>query len=95
MKSEIHSSLSIGDSIYNSSAVIVGTVTAVNRTSKTITLSSVGALATDDFILGLKDGRIEGSEIRGYNFEIDLTDSTNTRTELFAVGTNLFKSNPT
>tara|TARA_R110002074_G_scaffold189465_6_gene355275 strand:- start:2210 stop:6154 length:3945 start_codon:yes stop_codon:yes gene_type:complete len=95
MKDTIHSSLSIGDSIYNASASLVGVVTAINKSNLSITLSSVGSLSANDFILGLKDGRVEGSEIRGYNFEIDLTDSTNTRTELYAVGTNLFKSNPT
>ena len=95
MKNAIPSSLSIGDSIYNASASLVGVVTAINKSNLSITLSSVGSLSANDFILGLKDGRVEGSEIRGYNFEIDLTDSTNTRTELYAVGTNLFKSNPT
>jgi hypothetical protein len=94
MKSPIHTSLSIGDGVYNSSAVLVGTVTAVSRAAKTIALSSVGSLVADNFILAQKNGRVEGSEIRGYNFEVDLVDGSNTRTELYALGSNMFKSYP-
>jgi len=94
MKNTIHTSLAIGDEVYNATPTLVGTVTAVNRTANTVTLTSVGSLSANDFILAQKSGRVEGSEIRGYNFEIDLVDSSNTRTELYALGTNMFKSSP-
>ena len=94
MKSKIHTSLSIGDVVYNSNLTLIGTVTAVNRITNTITLTAVGSLAANSFILAQKVGRVEGSEIRGYNFEVDLVDSSNTRTELYALGSNMFKSMP-
>ena len=94
MNNSLPTSLAIGDEVYDSTPTLIGTVTAINKTLNQVTLSAVGALAPTDFILGQKDTRIEGSEIRGYNFEIDLVDDTNTRTELFAVGSNVFKSWP-
>lgn len=94
MKNSLPTSISIGDEVYNSTPVLVGTVTAFNKANKTITLTSVGSLAADDFILGQKSSRVEGSEIRGYNFEVDLVDDSNTRTELYALGSNVFKSLP-
>ena len=91
---KLPASISIGDSIYNNTSTFIGQVSNINRTSNTITLDSTAGLSIGDFIYGQKDGRVEGSEIRGYNFEIDLIDDSNTRTELFAVGTNMFKSWP-
>lgn len=91
---ELPTSLAIGDEVYNGSGTLIGTITSVDRVSNNIVLSSVAGLATTEFIYGLKDARVEGSEIRGYNFEVDLVDDTNTRTELFAMGSNVFKSWP-
>lgn len=94
MGDPLPNSVAIGDEVYDSTPTLIGTITAVDRTLNTVTLSAVGALSPTDFILGLKDGRIEGSAIRGYNFEIDLVDATNLRTELFALTSNVFKSWP-
>lgn len=87
-------SLAIGDEIYDGSDNLIGTVTGVDRTTNSIVLDSVVGLSVSEFIYGVKTGRIEGSEIRGYNFEIDIVDDSNTRTELFAIGSNVFKSFP-
>ena len=39
-----------------------------------------------------KNARIEGSEIRGYYMEVELTNNDSEQVELFAVNTNAAKS---
>jgi len=84
--------ISIGDSLYDGASVLLGVITAVSTTS--VTINTVVAIAGATFVYGVKDARIEGSSIRGYNFEIDITDQTTNRTEIFAINSNVFKSEP-
>lgn len=84
--------ISIGDILYSSVFSPLGTIVSYDSTS--VKLDVWPNLTQGDFLVGGKDGRIEGSSIRGYNFEVTLTDSTNSRTELYAVSSELFKSNP-
>ncbi|QQV89725.1 structural protein [Cellulophaga phage Calle_1] len=86
--------LRVGDDLYNSSGVRLGEIQTYSTLANTVTLTSSVSVPTSTFLFGKKDGRVEGSEIRGYNFEIDLIDSTNTRTELFALNGVVFKSWP-
>jgi len=87
--------LSVGDSVYNESSVLLGVIDSYNTVTNTIVLDTLVTESASTFIYGVKDGRIEGSEIRGYNFEIDLTDNSTSRTELFAVSLGVFSSAPT
>lgn len=84
--------VSIGDILFSTALAPLGTITGYTDT--TVTLSISPTLTPGDFLVGGKDGRIEGSAIRGYNFEVTLTDETNSRTELYAVSSELFKSEP-
>jgi hypothetical protein len=86
--------LSIGDSIYNSSETLLGVIVSYNTTTKTIIIDTPVTESAGTFIYGLKDGRVEGSEIRGYNLEVDLVDNTTSRTELYAASIGAFKSSP-
>ena len=87
--------ISIGDSVYNDSELEVGVITAYYLDAGSITLSSIiNAPSVSDFCFGLKEGRIEGSEMRGYNFEVELTDSTTGALEIFAINTEVVKSHP-
>lgn len=44
------------------------------------------------FSFSTKDSRIEGSEIRGYYMEVEMTNDDSEQIELFAVNTNCIKS---
>jgi hypothetical protein len=84
--------ISVGDSLLDVNAVPIGIIDG--HTLNTITLDIAPTLVSGDFLLGLKNTRVEGSEIRGYNFEVKLTDNTATRTEIFAASSEMFKSEP-
>ena len=84
-----------GDAVYSyvaSVETLIGTVTSVNRDTDTITLSSVAGLSTGEYILGKKNARIEGAELRGYTFRVELETNSTSREELFALNTEVFKS---
>ena len=86
------SSISVGDELTSDSGLLGNVVSFTNDTNLVIDASPV--FTPNDFVYGRKSGRIEGSAIRGYNFEVTLTDETTTRTELYAVSSELFKSDP-
>ena len=88
----VSNSLAIGDELLDDGQNSVGIVQSY--TANTITVDTTPILVGNTFIIGRKNSRIEGSEIRGYNFEVDLTDETTSRTELFAVNLGMSKSHP-
>ena len=85
-------SISIGDSLLDENENTIGIIEGYS--GYTITVDTSPSISPNTFLLGYKNARIEGSEIRGYNFEIELTDNTTSRTELFAVNTGVSKSFP-
>lgn len=85
-------SISIGDILIDENEMEIGIVQDYD--GATITVNTTPVIAFDTFIFGFKNTRIEGSEIRGYNFEVELTDNTSSRTEIFAMNLNLVKSFP-
>jgi len=86
---ELPRALAIGDSIWkddgDDTITIIGTVTAVNRTAKTITLDSVAGLSVSNFIMFEKVERIEGGAMKGYYLQLNMTNDSTTDQELFAV----------
>lgn len=96
MVSTIPTSLiSTGDTIFDQLGGEVGTIKEYDVDLGTITLDPQVSVPTPgDFLYGMKVGRIEGSEIRGYNFEVTLTDIGTDRLELFAVNVEVAKSFP-
>jgi hypothetical protein len=86
--------ISAGDDVFiNTTSAPVGKIVSYSGINITLD-TAVGGFIPDQFVWGVKNGRIEGSEIRGYNFEVTLTDDTTDRTELYAVSSELFKSEP-
>lgn len=85
-------SISAGDTLKDAAGTTIGIIQSY--TGSTITVDTTPVIAPSTFLLGLKSERIEGSEIRGYNFEVDLTDNTTSRTEIFAASCEMFKSEP-
>lgn len=85
---------SIGDALYlvdGETPDIVGFITA--KTATTITVDSVISTPTaGTFLFSKKPSRIEGSEIRGYYLEVELTNELTEAVELFAVNAGIAKS---
>ncbi|NRA77276.1 MAG: hypothetical protein HRU18_03625 [Pseudoalteromonas sp.] len=91
-----NSSLTQGDDIRNGTDLsLVGTVQSSNTIDgiTTIILDTVTGLAQGDFIVGTKDARLEGGNLRGYTIKFDLTNNTNDKkVELFAINVEAMKS---
>lgn len=86
--------VSVGDVLYQLNGAAnqaIGTVK--NVTNNTITLESIITAPTIGFYsFSKKNARVEGSEIRGYYMEVELTNNDAEKVELFAVNTNAVKS---
>lgn len=57
-----------------------------------IELDTVGSLTNGDFLVGQKDPRIEGGNLRGYTLRMDLENTSDNKVELFAVSAEVMKS---
>lgn len=86
-----NAALTVGDAIYSGATQqLVGSILSVSD-NVIVTTSSTG-LNVGDFIYGRKPARIEGAEVRGYNFNINMSISKDSRLELFAVNTDYIDS---
>lgn len=85
-------SINVDDVLFKAPNSEVGTITAINYTTKTITVTNVGSLSTSDFCFANKPSRIEGAEIRGYYMEVEITNDDTDLLELFSVNSNVIKS---
>jgi hypothetical protein len=88
-------SLTEGDVIVNATdGTIAGTVVSSVTTGNTtvISVSGIGTTVIGDFVYGRKNGRIEGSKLRGYGIRANMTNSNTDKTELFAVVSDISKS---
>ena len=89
--SDVNTSLTIGDTLFNATGEAeIGEIT--NVVGNTLTVTLVGPVALNDFVYGVKNAKIEGSEMRGYTHRIDLEKTGTDRLELYAVNSNVFKS---
>ena len=90
-----NSSLCVGDTIVRGQDLLaIGTVQAITPITNgvAIELNGVGDLANGEFILGMKDSRIEGGNLRGYTLRMDLENTEDDKVELFAVNAEVMKS---
>jgi hypothetical protein len=86
--------ISVGDEVYDAANTLIGNVVSYDSGNNQLVVDTTPTLAAGTFLYGLKSGRIEGSEIRGYNFAVTLTDSTTDRLEIFAFNSEVAKSFP-
>ena len=86
-----NSSLCIGDAIVSGQDLsVIGLITAVS--GDTISVADTTGLSDGDFVLGMKDPRIEGGNLRGYTLRMDLENTNDNKVELFAVNAEVIKS---
>jgi len=82
--------------IQGSSENIIGTIQNSSTVMwvTTITMDTTAGLNIGDFILGYKNPRYEGGNLRGYTMRMDLNVTKNDKVELFAVNSDIIKSYP-
>ncbi len=86
--------VSTGDVLYQLNGAaneIIGTIETV--VGNIVTVTAITTTPTVGlYSFSKKNARIEGSEIRGYYMEVELTNNDSEQVELFAVNTNAAKS---
>lgn len=94
---DIGNIVSDGDVLYREhpagSIQEIGTITAHDATSITVA-TKVNTPVGADFMLFLKSSLVESYGARGYFMEVQLTNTSTTETELFSIGSEVFKSFP-
>ena len=90
-------SLQIGDAVYkdvSGTITSLGTVSAINKTTKTVTTTSSdeGTVADNTFIFFVKDTEKNTSGLLGYYGETKMSTSSGSKKELFAVNAEAFIS---
>lgn len=65
----------------------VGTIVAINGV--VIVMNTLFNIMIGDFVIGRKNARIEGGNLRGYAMRLDLEIQKDTKAELFAVNTEV------
>lgn len=86
--------VSTGDVLYQlngTSNEAIGTIETIEGNIITVTAILTSPIA-GLYSFSKKNARIEGSEIRGYYMEVELTNNDSEKVELFAVNTNAAKS---
>ena len=99
----INSSLQIGDEVYVSSVSTGGIVSEPVYVEKVIEIGShyvvvnkdntiPPIISNGDFILFAKDIRVNESSLKGYYADVTFQNSSNTKTELFAISSEVVPS---
>lgn len=86
--------VSVGDKLYqlnDQTPELIGVIEEVNGLIITVD-AIVTVPAPGLYSYSKKDSRIEGGEVRGYYMEVELTNDSTEKVELFAVNTNAIKS---
>jgi hypothetical protein len=83
----------IGDLLYQDQNTLIGTISAINFNTNTITVTTLtNTPVINEFCFTHKPERIEGAEIRGYYMEVEMTNNDDEKIEMFAVNSNAIKS---
>lgn len=87
---KIESEVSIGDQVRNINGELVGTI--LNKTSNSLTLNTVNNIVSGNYVLCSKSQSAESSGILGYHLEVKATLSKTTKTEVYAINSEVSKS---
>jgi len=86
----LESEISIGDKIVNLSNQLVGTIQ--NKSEKSLTLDAVANISSGDYVMCSKSKSSESMGIRGYHMQVSGSLMKNTKTEIYAVNSEVVKS---
>lgn len=94
----IPSSVSTGDKLYKINGTytltLLGTIASHTATTITLTGASASSISPGDIIVYVKNAMAESFGARGYYMQVQLTNSSTSEVELFAISSSVFKSNP-
>jgi len=82
--------ISVGDTVRNINNAVVGKI--VSKTAKTLTLDAVANLVSGDYVMVSKSQSAESRGLLGYHLQVSAQLMKNTKTEVYAVNTNITKS---
>jgi hypothetical protein len=82
--------LTVGDTLLDTNLQVIATITGVFGT--VLLVDSVDNISVGDFLIGRKNPRIEGGNLRGYTIRMDLEQESDNREELFAVNIEAMNS---
>jgi len=82
--------ISVGDVILNSTLQTVGTI--LSKTTNSLTLNTVANIVSGDFVLASKPNSVQQQGLTGYYMKVDLSFSSDTRQEIFAINSEVVKS---
>ena len=82
--------ISIGDEVRNTNLQLVGTI--LSKTPNSLTLNAVANIVSGDFVLCSKPQSAESGGLLGYYMQVTATLSKNTKTEVFAINSEVIKS---
>ena len=86
----LESEISVGDQIVNISNQVVGTIT--NKGQKSLTLDAVANIVSGDYVMCSKSKSSEARGLCGYHLKVTGTLTKNTKTEIYAVNSEVVKS---
>lgn len=87
---QLEDEISVGDTVRNINNAIVGKI--VSKTAKTLTLDAVANLSSGDYVMVSKSQSAESRGLLGYYLQVSAQLMKNTKTEVYAVNTNVTKS---
>ena len=92
----VPSEISVGDSLYKATSgsyQLIGTISGMTGTSITTSASAV-IPSVNDFIFGAKSPVAESYGLKGYFANIKISNTSNSKVEVFAVNSEVSKSFP-
>ena len=87
--------LCVGDSLVNGDTLTsLGVITSITQGTGNVivTLAAAPLVPLNTFVVGMKNSRIEGGNLRGYTMRFDLEITQPDKVELFAVNAEVMKS---
>ena len=81
--------------LHSNNIVEVGEITAINYATSVITADIANSTAlptSNSFFLFSKDNRVNMASLLGYYAEVELTNNSTEKAELFSVGSEAFES---
>jgi len=87
---ELSNDISIGDDVRNLSNQLVGTI--LSKTPNSLTLNAVANVVSGDYVMCSKPQSANVNSLLGYHLQVSGTLTKNTKTELFAINSEVVKS---
>jgi hypothetical protein len=82
--------ISVGDTVRNSNLESIGVI--LSKTKRSLTLDAMNNISNGDFVLCSKTQSVANGGLLGYHLEVHCSLSKNTKTEVYAINSEVVKS---